>query len=426
MLDRPRTRWAMSDGHHIAYQVVGDGPVDLVHVGSVNVEGMWAVPPFVAFLERMARSARIILADPRGLGMSDPVDLDHMPPIETWVDDYRVVLDDVGSSGAIVFGNASSSIGALMLAATHPERVDGLVVLNATARVSAAPDYPIGMPPMSYRGGVDRRNVPELTDEYDDARVRMHWLAFRPKVLDAITPWFLKQDVRSALPLIGARTLVLHRKDYTVPVTHGRYVAEHIPNATFVELEGSRALFVGEPDVSEQLERFVAGEHAPVDTDRFLATVLFTDIVSSTARTAAAGDTRWRETIDRHDAIVRRELERYRGTWVTHTGDGVLAMFDGPGRAIECADSIRTALLSVDLEIRAGLHTGEVTRRHEDIAGLAVVMARRVCDLADDGQILVSRTVHDLVIGSRIALREHGTHELKGVPGEWTLYEVSP
>jgi len=218
-----------------------------------------------------------------------------------------------------------------------------------------------------------------------------------------------------------------HRCADARPPPEGLHRAGHPrPNATFVELEGSRALFVGEPDVSEQLERFVAGEHAPVDTDRFLATVLFTDIVSSTARTAAAGDTRWRETIDRHDAIVRRELERYRGTWVTHTGDGVLAMFDGPGRAIECADSIRTALLSVDLEIRAGLHTGEVTRRHEDIAGLAVVMARRVCDLADDGQILVSRTVHDLVIGSRIALREHGTHELKGVPGEWTLYEVSP
>jgi len=440
---QPVTRYARSGDVNIAYQVMGEGALDLVFVmGWVShLDYFWEEPSFARFLRRLASFSRLILFDKRGTGLSDRVAVDELPTLEQRMDDVRAVLDAVGSERAALMGVSEGGPMCLLFAATYPERTAALVMIGAYARRLWAEDYPFGAPPEEYEAfleeirqnwggpvGIERR-APSLVG---DERFRTWWATYlrmsaSPGAAYALTRMNGEIDARHALPAVTAPTLVVHRTgDRSLPIEGARYMAERIADAKLVELPGDDHLpFVGDQDeILDEVEEFLTGIRPPREPDRVLATVLFTDIVDSTARAAAAGDRRWRELLEAHNAATRRELERWRGREVDTAGDGFLATFDGPARAIRCAIAVRDAVHALGIEVRAGLHTGECEVVGAKVVGIAVHTGARVAGQAGAAEVLVSQTVKDLVAGSGIVFQERGEHELKGVPGTWHLYAV--
>jgi pimeloyl-ACP methyl ester carboxylesterase/class 3 adenylate cyclase len=439
---KPETRYAKSGDVHVAYQVIGDGPIDLVIVpGWVShLEILWEEPQAAAFLRRLGEFCRLIIFDKRGTGMSDP--MTYAPPIDERMDDIRAVMDAAGSERAALLGYSEGAPLALVFAASHPERVSAVIAYSGFARARRAEDYPAGMPDNLVEAFIAAISMAGETGEFYDvvAPSRKGDEGFRvwyaqicrqaasPGMMRILMEANSRIDIRQVLPSIRVPTLVLHRTgDQLVLVEHGRALAAGIPGAKFVELDGGDhwPWFGDTGAVVEEIEEFLTGMRHAGPSDRVLATVMFTDIVGSTERVAAIGDRAWRELLDRHDAVTDRQVERFRGRALKHTGDGVLATFDGPARAVQCASTIRDATLAIGVNVRAGLHVGECEVRGEDIGGLAVHIAARVADQAGPGQILVSSTVKDLVAGSGLDFTDAGAHALKGVPGEWRLYEVT-
>jgi pimeloyl-ACP methyl ester carboxylesterase len=420
---QPETKYARMGQDRIAYQVLGKGPPDLVMTtGSFgHVDMAWEDPGIALFLRTLASFARLIQFDRRGTGASDPLPLDSLPPWESYAQDLTAVLDEVGSQQAALLAQLDASPMALFFAGTRPERTRALILANATAKFLAADDYPIGAPAEVAEAFLAQLDQPWGTEAMagmfaptraGDQRF-CRWLArylravASPRAVQAFLRANLEMDARSILPLIQASTLVLHRRDYQfIPLAHGRYLAEHIPGARLVELDGTeQSLFWETPEPAlDHIERFLTGVRRVAQPTRRLATVLFTDIVGSTERAGELGDRRWRELLNVHDELTGRLVEEFGGRLVKTTGDGILATFDGPGRAIHCAAALRDELAGIGVGIRAGLHTGEVELREDDVGGIAVHIAARVTAAAKPGEILVSRTVRDLVVGSDVTL----------------------
>jgi class 3 adenylate cyclase/pimeloyl-ACP methyl ester carboxylesterase len=442
--DVPEIRYAKTEDGYIAYQVFGRGPQDLMLIGNwaSNIEVMWEHPAMARYLNRLGRFARVICFDKRGAGLSDPVAMGALPTLEHWMDDARIVLDAVGAKQAALIGDAEGGPMAMLFAATYPQRTRSLVLVNTFARLLREPAYLIGMPEdaaerlleiweASWGTGVALElSAPSVAGDSQMQRWvgRYMRLSAPPAASTRMYRWVLQLDVRSVLSSIQAPTLILHRAEnrhYRAPM--GRYLAEHIPGSKYVELPGSDWYppFVNSEPVLDEIEEFLTGAPPAPALDRILATVLFTDIVNSTDLAAQLGDQRWLELRAAHDRLVRTELNRYRGNEVTTTGDGFLATFDGPARAVKCASEIASAVRSLGMKVRAGLHSGEVEIQAGQIAGIAVHIAARVMALASGGQVLVSGTVKDLVVGSTIRFADRGSHQLRGVPGDWRLFEVT-
>jgi pimeloyl-ACP methyl ester carboxylesterase len=441
-MQHPETRYARSGDLNIAYQVVGEGPLDLVYVPGwiSNVELNWDEPSHAHVLERLARFSRLILFDKRGTGLSDPVPLDRMPPLEERMDDVRAVLDAVGSERTAVFGFSEGGLMSVLFAATYPERVTALALYGTFAKRIWSEDYPWAPKPDARareieqleRDWATRMDLDQLAPSEDAAFKQRLATYFRrsasPGAAVALMRMNTQIDVRDVLPSIRVPTLVMHRvHDRDVSVEEGRWIAAQIPGAKYVELPGdSHTLWAGDTDeIVDELEEFLTGARSPRESDRVLATVLFTDIVGSTERAARVGDARWREMLAAHHAIVRRELTRYRGREIDTAGDGFFATFDGPARAIRCASAIRDGVRAIDLQVRAGLHTGECELVDGKVGGIAVHIGARVSSLAGPGEVLVSSTVKDLVAGSGIAFEDRGEHALKGIPQPWHLFRVA-
>jgi len=443
---RPPTRYAKSGDASIAYQVVGDAPIDLVLVlgFATHVELQWESRAFARFFERLSSFARLIVFDKRGTGLSDPVA--EVPTLEQRIDDVRAVMDAAGSERAAFLGISEGGPTSVLFAATHPERVSALVLYGAMGRTTEAPDYPWASPADALResaaefiapywgqqaqGMVDLF-APSLAGDPDTVEftARMERSAASPAMVQQIFEMFLDIDVRDVLPTIQVPTLVLHRRhDRVVNWRAGSELASRIPDARYVELSGIDHLpWAGDSDaVLGEIEEFLTGARSLPEPDRVLATVMFTDIVGSTQRAAELGDARWRELLAAHQAAVRRELARFRGREVKTLGDGCLATFDGPARAIRCGQAIAQGARSGGLEVRVGLHSGEVELIGDDVGGIAVHIAARLGAVAGPGEVLVSRTVKDLVAGSGIRFDDRGTTLLKGIPDEWRLFAAAP
>jgi pimeloyl-ACP methyl ester carboxylesterase len=432
-------RYAVNGGVHIAYQVVGEGPVDLVYSPGIwsNLDVMWEWPAWARYLERLAAFSRLILFDMRGVGLSDRGP--EPPTLERQMDDVGAVMDAVGSETAAVFGGARATAMTMLFAASHPERTRALVLYAPIARSLWAADWPFGRTEEEQQLFFDRftaemgtaKNL-DIQGPSADASFTKWWARFErlgasPGAWLELQEVFGSLDVRRVLPHVQAPTLVLHRsEDRIVPVGQSRAIAEQIPDAKLVELEGNDHIpFLGDADaLVDEVQEFLTGARPAPAPDRVLATVMFTDIVGSTTRAAELGDERWTYLLDRHDEAVRGQLERFGGREVNTAGDGFVATFDGPGRAISCACAIRDALSALGIEVRCGLHTGEIELRGADIAGLAVHIAARVGASANTGEVLVSGAVPPLVAGSGIAFEDRGEHQLKGVPGLWRLAAV--
>lgn len=445
-METPDTRYAKSGNIHIAYQTLGQGPPDVVAIPDwiSHIESFWDHPAISRPLRRTASYSRLILFDKRGIGLSDPVVATELQSMEAWMDDLLTVLDAVGSERAVIAGNGHGGQMALLFAATHPERTESLVLVNAYARLSRAPDYPWGVPPH-----IQERVVAIVEEEWgrpsspsidvvapslsEDQAVRQWWarlerLACSPGMAVTMQRAMYEYDVRHILPAVTVPTLVLQTTgDQMVHSAHGRYLAEHIPRAVHKEFPGDHWAWVGDfgERVLSAMQEFVTGTSRVPDADRVLATVLFTDVVGSTERAFALGDRAWAEVLDDLDALVARQVERFRGKLIKSLGDGHLTTFDGPGRAIQCAGAIRDAVRSLGLEVRAGLHTGEIEIRGGDVGGIGLHIAARVMDLATAGEVLVSGSVPPLVAGSGFDFTDRGLHELRGVPGTWHVFAAT-
>jgi class 3 adenylate cyclase len=440
----PETRYARSGELHIAYQVVGDGPMDLVYVPSwiSQVEHYWEEPLVARYFNRLASFSRLIMFDRRGSGLSDPVP--RAPTLEEQMDDVVAVMDAAGSERAAVFALLEGGAMAALFAATHPERTGALVLYEAQPRMSWAPDYDWAMRQEEreeyLRGGGltgwgDGSRIMSLSPKSADNSRLLNWyarlerLAASPGTAAQLMMMNGEVDVRAVLPTISVPTLVLHRAhDQFIDIRHSRYLAEHIPGARLVELPGEEALSFGGEAASEldEIEEFLTGTRHRRDSERILATVMFADIVDSTRRASEMGDRRWRDQLESIEGAVGRELARFRGRAVKTMGDGFLATFDGPARAIRCAAAIRDgARAQFGLEVRSGLHTGEIEVMGDDVGGIAVHIGARVGANARPGEVLVSGTVKDLVVGSGIAFEDRGETELKGVPGRWRLWAAA-
>ena len=425
----------------VAYQVVGDGPFDLVDVWGLggHVELVWDVPQAADMLTRLSSFSRLIIGDRRGTGMSDGVARNAVPTWEEWTEDLRAVMDAAGSERAAVLAEVDAGPIAMLFAAMQPERVSALVLSNTWCRYLVDEDYPIGTSPDTTEALIDlmgatwgseqmmRAANPYFSDDEVRLVARMTRSNATPRTAAAQWRYIMTSDVRQALPLIQCPTLVVHYADHPfLSVDHGRYLAEHIPGARFVESPGAGTCIWSNPDaVLPDIAEFLTGQRPPVHVDRILTTVLFTDIVGSTEAAASMGDQRWRAILDRHDRAVREQLRLFRGREINTTGDGFLASFDGPARAIRCASAIVQTVEGLGIKIRAGLHTGECEVRGDDLGGLAVHIAARVGSLAGPSEVLVSGIVKDLVVGSDIAFSERGERRLKGVPGTWRLFTVT-
>ena len=431
----PETKYARAGDVSIAYQAFGSGRMDLVLLSTFwnQIEHHWELPSFARALERLASFARVVMLDKRGSGLSDRIG--GTPSAEERMDDIRAVMEAVGSGRAALLGASEGGTLSALFAATYPEQVEALIIYGSTARwtdtLSESTLEFINEYFESGWGSGDFAAViaPTLSEDEDFHRwfARLERLTATPGAARDLMRWTAEIDVRAALPAITAPTLVLHRSgDIAVPIARGRYLAEHIRGARFVEFPGDEHYpFVGDVDrVLDEIEEFLTGERPRRTIDRALATVLFTDIVHSTERAAALGDRRWHDLLQRHDAAVRRELKRFDGREIKRTGDGFLATFDGPARGVRCAAAIRDALAQLGLEVRSGLHTGECELFDDDIGGIAVHIAARVNGLAGAHEVLVSGTVKDLVVGSEIEFAPRGEAALKGIPGRWPLFTV--
>jgi pimeloyl-ACP methyl ester carboxylesterase len=440
---RPTTRYARSGDYSIAYQVVGEGKFDLVFVpGFVShVEHAWEDPDYAHFLGRLASFSRLILFDKRGTGLSDRVPVEKLPTLEERMDDVRAVMDAAGSEQAALFGVSEGGPMSMLFATTYPERVLALVLYGTYAKRVRADDYPWGPTAdqhLAFLDAVQREwGGPSQVDTWapsvaDDDRFKRWWakylrLGASPAAARAVLAMTRDIDVREILPAIRVPTLIIHRTgDRRIDVDGSRYIASRIPNAQFVELAGvDHLVWVGDADaVVGEMEEFLTGTRHSAEPNRVLATVLFTDMVESTSRAVQLGDARWRALISDHDHLVRGELTRFRGREIDRRGDGFLAIFDGPARAIRCALSIVGRAHELGIQIRAGLHTGELDKIESGIAGIAVHIGARVMSLAGPDEVLVSSTVRDLVAGSGLVFAEKGTYELKGVPGSWLILRV--
>jgi pimeloyl-ACP methyl ester carboxylesterase len=433
----PETRYARSGDVHIAYSVTGDGPIDLVYVpGFVShLELNWEDAAYARFLRRLASFSRLIVFDKRGTGMSDRVPADALPSLETRMDDVRAVLDAAGSERAALLGVSEGGPMCALYAATYPQRTTALIMLASYA-VEDWPDAQIEAFCAWIEGhwGDGAEPLKLLAPSIAGDMHAQNWLgtyfrtAASPGAAIALTRMNSHIDVRDILHAVRVPALVLHRAgDGNIPPTLGREVAAAIPGARFVEVPGGDHFpWVGDQDaILAEIEEFLTGERPHHEPDRVLATVMYTDIVSSTEQLASVGDRKWHDLLEAHNVVVRRELARFRGREVSTAGDSFLATFDGPARAIRCARAIEDALRPLGIEVRAGLHTGECEIIGDDIGGIAVHTGARVAALAGGGEVLVSSTVKDLVAGSGIEFTDRGAHALKGVPGEWRIFAVT-
>jgi class 3 adenylate cyclase len=442
----PRTRYASCGETDIAYQVFGDGPIDLLLLPgpSIPIDSVDAEPSMYRFHRRLASFARVIRLDQRGIGLSSRVSSTDTIGPKFWANDVIAVMNAVGCERATVVAPGFTAMTGLVLAADYPERVSSLVIINGGARTLYAPDYPMGLEldttdpyttiltePDAVDQGFDMLRIiaPSVAD--DDA-FRAWWdtagnRAASPSMARAMINTIRHADVRDTLPRITAPTLILHRTDSEfTPVGHGQYLAERIAGSRFVELPGEDTLYwVGNTGpLLDEIEEFITGMRGGSDSERLLTTIVFTDIVGSTERAALLGDDRWRDLLDNHDTIVRHELQRFGGREVNTAGDGFVATFSSPSAAIACADEIVDAVRVLGIEVRVGIHAGEVEVRGTDVAGMAVHIGARVSALAGASEVLVSSTLRDIVTGSRHRFGERGETALKGVPGEWRLYSL--
>jgi pimeloyl-ACP methyl ester carboxylesterase/class 3 adenylate cyclase len=439
----PTTRYARSGDVHIAYQLSGEGPIDVLLVpdGVIPIEAIPEEPSFDLFVRRLGRFSRVIRFDRRGMGLSDPVTASNPPTLEQWMGDAEAVLDEVGSDRTALLGMAEGGFVVAMLAATRPARVGALVLVHATPGWTAEP--------------FARGKAAEVLERFDasvdegwgdlewaipwfapsashDGRYRQ-WLqravrhSLSPAMARAVFDVMFRSDIRDILPAIGVPTLVIHRRDNRyLEAEHGRYLSEHIPGARYVEVEGiDHVPYLGDQGpILEAIEEFLTGSRGGGAADRILATVLFTDIVRSTEKAAEIGDSRWRELLLDHHELGRREVQRFGGRLVDTTGDGMFAAFDGPAKAVRCACSMVEAVRRLGMEIRAGLHTGECEVLGDNLGGIAVHIGARITSLSGPGEVLVSSTLKDLVAGSGIRFADRGARRLKGVPDEWRLFGV--
>jgi pimeloyl-ACP methyl ester carboxylesterase/class 3 adenylate cyclase len=436
----PETHYAKSGEISIAYQVVGDGPLDLVFVPGFisHLDLQWADPRVARFLDKLASFSRLILFDKRGTGLSDPVAAPA--PLEDRIDDVRAVMDAAGSERAALFGLSEGGAMSVLFAATYPERTRALLLCGTFPNGTLDPDDNPGG--QRWVDGIQKvlsatehwgegRTLAYMAPSADSERDRIGRGIFErsaasPQMAQTLIDMVLETDVRELLPSIRVPTLVLHRAEEFVPVECARYMAERIPGARLVVLPGMDHIpFYGDADgYAEEIEEFLTGARQAPVSDRILTTVMFTDIVGSTERAAALGDARWRELLSRHDELMRVELERHRGREVKTMGDGFLATFDGPARGIRCARAVADQVRSLDVALRAGLHTGECELIGDDIGGMAVNIGARIGALAGADEVVVSSTVKDLVVGSGISFTDRGAQQLKGVPGEWRVFAV--
>jgi class 3 adenylate cyclase/pimeloyl-ACP methyl ester carboxylesterase len=441
-LEIPKTQFATLGRDRIAYQVLGEGPVDLVWVPGIGdaIDIRWEYPPYASLLRRLASFSRLIMLDRRGMGASDPVSLEALPSWEEWADDALAVLDAVGSERAALLGGNDAGPTAMMFAATRPERTHSLILFNTGATTVVDADNPSGLTPeelesldsfMEEKWGTEELgaySAPELAEDL----IYLRWVAKNmrlscsPREAGAHLRYMQGTDVRHVLPLIRVPTLVLQRQDAPYTGDAVRYVAEHIPGARFVVVPGAGIMFYVKPyaQLLDHIEAFVTGTTPAADTNRALATILFTDIVGSTEHASVLGDRRWRALLESHDAVARAVIDQHGGRLVKLTGDGILATFDGPGRAIRCGNALKDAFTPLNIKIRAGLHTGEVELRGDDIGGIAVHVAARVLEQAAANEMLTSSAVPLLVAGCGIEFEDRGEHELRGISGTLRLFAV--
>jgi class 3 adenylate cyclase len=420
----------------IAYQLFGKGPIDAaIDVWWFNnVDAQWDVEPLARLLRRLASFCRLIVFDKRGLGLSDPVQLSELPSLERWMDDLLAVLDDAQIERAALIGGNGGGLMPMLFAATYPDRVQALVLVDAFTDSLDISTEEIARRLESFRnwghGDILRGMAPSVADDQllREVFAKYERAAVSPGAVQAMMRMVYQIDLRGVLPMIRVPTLVLHRRDDArIPIASGRYIAEHIPNARLVEIPGIDSfMWAGEQEmIADEIEEFLTGVRPQPTPDRVLATVMFTDIVGSTERAAEVGDRRWREVLGSHNTLVRQNIERSRGRVIETKGDGFVATFDGPARAVTCARSIARDVHLLGIDVRVGLHTGEIELIGDDIGGIAVHIAARVMGTAGAAQVFVSSTVRDLVVGSGLVFESRGLHELKGVPGEWHLYEVT-
>jgi class 3 adenylate cyclase len=439
---QPETRYAWLGQDRIAYQALGEGPLDLVMTGAVTIDVAWEDPGVALFLHSLASFSRLILFDRRGTGASDPPPPEPLPPWESHAEEVAVVLDAVGSERTAILAEIDTTPGAVFFAATRPERTSALILVHASAKYVAGEDYPIGIPKevaealvaqVDQLWGTDAMAAMYVPSRAGDERFRRWWAkllrtgASPRAAARALLRTVMEVDLRPLLPLIQAPTLVLHRRDFHVPpVEHAHFLADHIPDARLVELPGADMSVIWDtPEVAlDLIEEFLTGVRPVPGPMRVLSTVLFTDIVGSTERAARLGDRRWRELLNAHDELAGRLIEEFGGQLIKTTGDGILATFDGPSRGVRCATALRDQLRGIGLQIRVGLHTGEVELRTGDVGGLAVHIAARVMAAARPGEVVTSRTVRDLIVGSDITVEDRGEHALKGIDGSWQLFAV--
>ena len=439
-MDVPETRYAKRDGVHIAYQVVGDGPVDIVWCEDVpfSVDAVWHQPRIARCLQRLGAFCRLLLFDARGSGASDTVNFDAPLTLEVLAEDVEIVMDAAGSDRAAIFGHDTAARTAVLFAATRPSRTSALVMVDGLARNYIAEDYPYGLPAelrVALRDFTDDgwgttpfNRSPSVIGDREIQR----WILWAqrlyasPGTAMAMGDVWNEVDVRDVLPSIHVPTLVMYRRDRARFEQHANYLGEHIVNAKVVPIPGADGSLYWEhvDEWMDELQEFVTGARPVHEVDRVLATVLFTDIVGSTEKASELGDRRWKQLLADHDDAVGRELQRFRGTAIDHTGDGLLATFDGPARAVRCAQAMHAAVGRLGLQIRAGVHTGEVELDGGNVRGIAVHVGARVSSLAEAGEVLVSSTVKDLVAGSGLEFDDRGHHTLKGVPDDVRIYAV--
>jgi len=440
----PETLYAPNGDVSIAYQVIGDGPTDLVYVPGwiSNVELMWEDPALARFLRRLSSFARLITFDKRGTGLSDGVSLTELPGLEARMDDLRAVMDAVGSEKATIFGHSEGGVLSILFAATHPDRTTKLILTGAYAKRIRSDDYPwaptkeerVGVAESTLQSwGTDAGLNEMAPSRANDPAFRTWWgryqrLSASPNAAAALITMNSQADVTGVLHAVTAPTLLLYRThDLDVTVGEGRYISDAIEGSRLVELDGADHLFwAGDSDrILDEIEEFVTGSLGSSDPDRRLVTILFTDIVDSTKRAAELGDQEWRALLERHNQLVRDEFARWRGVEIGTTGDGFLATFDGPARAINAALSISSLVSTIGLSVRCGVHTGLVEVIDDDVAGIAVHIGARVGALAEPHEVLVSSTVKDLVAGSGFTFEDRGRHQLKGVPDDWQVFAAT-